>query len=78
MGECPYYEVEEKIQRRNPISPDRQRGPGRHIQIAWCDHPNHSPVDRVTAMEVLGGGRLLMCQGSREECPLSAEKFDDV
>lgn len=79
MADCPYYHIEVKrVEGRGMLRSDRQRVPPMNIEMPWCAHPKHSPVDHLTATGTLGGGRLLKCGGDRKQCPLTQKEFDDA
>jgi len=67
MSECAYYKVRTTILESREIS--QNRPPAQHVQTPYCTHPESpAPLDFVT--KVLGGGRVLQCQGLFAKCQL--------
>lgn len=77
MSECPYYRTKRIEIKSREMRPDRQQtAPSIRIR-AWCEHPNHSPVDMKTAIKTIGGQKL-QCNGEYTQCPLTPEQIADI
>jgi hypothetical protein len=72
MSDCQFYNVEVKrIRCNDEISNDGQAAPSKKIDMPWCSH-KYSPVSKTIATNSLGGGNLLTCEGSLDNCAISA------
>lgn len=76
MNTCPFYKEEVKRTRSQELRNDGQAAPIQVIHRSWCEH-KHTPVPKIAAKS-LGGGNLLKCVGSLENCSVPSENRGDI
>jgi len=72
--ECGYYRIERLTVGGRDTGGDALTAV-RHVEVPWCAHPKHSPLDQPTALSL--GNVALRCDGKVGRCPLSPSKFAD-
>ena len=78
MERCEFYNVETKVIRDQRIRSNRAGRPRDMLEMSWCAHPKHSPVDCEDATRMLGTGTRLKCQGDPCQCPLTPDQLNDM
>lgn len=76
MASCPFYQEEINKFRSREIRNDGQAAPLQVTRAPWCSH-KHSPVSKFVAVKCLGGGNLLKCSGSLDNCLIPLESRGD-
>jgi len=67
MSECLYFNVQMQILKSREIS--QNPPPDQHIKIPYCTHrESPAPLDLVT--KVIGGARILQCEGMFAKCQI--------
>ena len=74
--DCPYYELHVVELRCREIRADRMDAPPIVSTTPWCSHPNHSPKTLRSARSI--SNKKLECGGVLDNCPLTAEQFNDA
>ena len=67
MTKCQYYRTEMVTSRAHAAHSGRREPPPQRTLAGWCAHPS-SPVDRLRAVTVQGGAKLLTCGGDLAKC----------
>jgi hypothetical protein len=73
--ECRHYRIEKLTVEGRDFGADAPSD-ARIVEIPWCSHPRHSPLDQPTALSLQS--RALQCDGALTRCPLSPAQFADA
>ena len=69
MNKCIFYQGDKKEISSNELSSNRQLSHFEVKKITYCTHPD-AFVDREVAHTIIGGAKLLKCNGDPEHCPI--------
>ena len=67
MTKCEFYRTEMVTARAHAAHSSRREPPPQRTLAGYCAHAS-SPVDRLKAVTVMGGARLLTCGGDVAKC----------
>ena len=67
MSECPYYDVYIQVLKSREIS--QNPPPDQRVKIPNCTHAQ-SPAPLSTVKNVIGGARVLTCEGLFAKCQI--------
>ena len=70
MTKCQFHRTEMVTSRAHAAHSGRREPPPQRTLAGWCAHA-FSPVDRIKAVTVLGGAKLLACGGDLARCPIA-------